>query len=210
MKKIGIIDYFSGNVYSVTKAFEHFGCKTHPVTVEEEVKSSDFLVLPGVGAFGDGIKSLEKKELVQPIIDFVKQGRPFLGICLGMQLLFSSSEEFGCHRGLDIIKGKVLKLPANLNLKVPNIGWHPLSRPEGRDESFWKSSIFRTVSNDCDMYFIHSFAGYPDDPSHWLSRTLYGKHWFCSAVQKENVIGCQFHPEKSGEAGLEIIRNFLE
>ena len=210
MKKIKIIDYFAGNIFSVTKALEHMGCDVKLAVRAQDIEDADYLVLPGVGAFGDGMKSLEKRGLVGAVKKFAGKGRPFLGICLGMQLLFDSSEEFGSHQGLGVIPGAVKKLPTGLKLKIPNIGWHSLAVPEGRPSSFWDHSILSGVPVESDFYFIHSFAVYPTQAEHWLARTVYGDHWFCSAARKDNMIGCQFHPEKSGADGLKILENFIQ
>jgi len=207
-KTVCIIDYFAGNIYSISKAFENFGCKIVLTTTPEQIKKADYLVLPGVGAFGDGMANLKKLNFFEAIQEFCKNGRPFMGICLGMQLLFSSSEEFGNHRGLDIIPGEVKKLPLQKFFKIPHIGWTSLVLPEHRTS--WTDSVLEEYPTDQDVYFVHSFAAYPSNVENWLSRTAYGTHWFCSSVQKENVTGYQFHPEKSGEMGLRIINKFLQ
>ncbi len=209
MKKIKIINYFAGNIFSVTKAFEHFGAEVEIINSPEDISSADALVLPGVGAFGDGMASLKDQNLDQGIYDFIKTGKTFIGICLGMQLLFSSSEEFGFHEGLNIISGKVKRLPEQNSMKIPHIGWSRLLHPENADANCWKNTILSSYRQENDMYFIHSFAGYPDNPSECLARARYGSQFFCAAVRKDNVWGCQFHPEKSGEAGLDIIKEFL-
>ncbi len=209
MKKVGMISYFGGNLFSANKAFESFGCQTSVVAKPSDEAGCDALVLPGVGAFGDGMRALKEAGLVNPIKDYVKTGRPFLGICLGMQAIFSSSEEFGFNEGLGLVPGKVLRLPEQPGLKIPNIGWSPLSLPGGRDAAFWKGTILDGYGGR-DMYFVHSFAACPERAEDWLAHTAYGSHFFCSAVRRDNVWGCQFHPEKSGPAGLAIVKNFLE
>lgn len=206
-KTVCIIDYFAGNIYSISKAFENIGCKIVLTTTPEQIKKADYLVLPGVGAFADGIAKIKNQELFEPIQEFCKKGKPFLGICLGMQLLFSSSEEFGIHSGLNIIPGKVKKLPLQKGFKVPHIGWSLLVLPEHRKA--WGDSILKDFPNDREVYFVHSFAAYPSNKKFWLSSSTYGNHSFCSSVQMDNVSGCQFHPEKSGEMGLKIINKFI-
>ncbi|MBN1124192.1 MAG: imidazole glycerol phosphate synthase subunit HisH [Sedimentisphaerales bacterium] len=208
-QQVTVIDYFAGNTYSVTKAFEHFDCQVDLVSQPNLIADSDILVLPGVGAFGDGMETLRQRRLIEPILAHVERGRPFLGICLGMQLLLGSSEELGVHDGLGIIPGKVRRLPDEPGSKVPHVGWAGLHIPEEQDSSYWKDTILRDVPVDRDMYFVHSFAAVPDHTEHIMSRTGFGTHWFCSSVRKGNVYGCQFHPEKSGPAGLQIIENFL-
>jgi imidazole glycerol-phosphate synthase subunit HisH len=210
MRKVALINCFSGNLFSASKAFESFNCDVCQVGNGEEALAADFLVLPGVGAFADGMNALRVAGMVEPIRAFIDTGRPFLGICLGMQALFDSSEEFGLHKGLGLVEGKVLRLPAQPELRIPHIGWRPLCPPEGKDESFWKGTILANMDVSKDMYFVHSFAAQPKRSEDWLSRTSYGASWFCSSVRKGNVWGCQFHPEKSGAAGRELIRRFLE
>jgi glutamine amidotransferase len=175
----------------------------------EQLAEADFLVLPGVGAFGDGMASLLERKLIEPILAYIATGKPFLGICLGMQLLLDSSQEFGQHQGLGVIPGAVRRLPSQLGVKLPNIGWHPLFPLEGERASSWVETILSGMTTELDMYFVHSYAAYPSNPSHWLSGSRYGDHMFCSTLQRDNVSGCQFHPEKSGPAGLAIIERFL-
>ncbi len=210
MKQVKIINYFYGNIFSVAKAFEYFGCNVTIGNCPDEFKDADYIVLPGVGAFGEGIRRLQEQNLIMPALDFIKKGKPFLGICLGMQLLFTCSEEFGVHKGLNIIPGTVKRLIEQPGTKIPNIGWNSIDIPEGRDHAFWGDSILRGISPGKDMYFVHSYAPYPEKDKYWLSRTPYGSDWFCSSTRKDNVYGCQFHPEKSGKTGLKIIENFLK
>lgn len=209
MKNVRVIDYDAGNLFNVVRAFEHLGCSVKIASRPDEISLGEYLVLPGVGAFGDGMASLRKRELIAPMLEWINSGKPFMGICLGMQLLLTSSEEFGEHEGLGLVPGRVRKLLTEPGLKVPNIGWHPLSPPED-DQDKWDETILEGVSLTRDMYFVHSYAAYPDDPAHWLAQSVFGKHRFCSALRKENVVGCQFHPEKSGVTGLAILENFLQ
>jgi glutamine amidotransferase len=208
MKRVAVIDYDAGNIFNVTRAFEYLDCDTRLCQHADDLANSDYLVLPGVGAFGDGMASLRKRDLVEPILNWVASGKPFIGICLGMQLLLSSSEEFGNHSGLALVPGEVRRLPSQPGLKVPNIGWHTLV--PGADIDDWSDSHLRDIEQDRDMYFVHSYAAYPEHSEHWLARTAFGDHWFCSVIGRDNVFGCQFHPEKSGVAGLRILRRFLE
>ncbi len=209
MKQVKVIEYSAGNLFNVVRAFEHLGCKVTLVSNPDDVNEGDFLVLPGVGAFGDGMASLNEKGLVEPIFEWINTGKPFLGICLGMQLLLTSSEEFGKHKGFGIIHGQVKRLPIEYDLKVPNIGWHSLQPQENTQIDIWKNTVLDSVTLNKDMYFVHSYAAYPEESEHWLARTSFGEHWFCSAIRKDNIYGCQFHPEKSSETGLIILRNFL-
>jgi len=209
MKQVKIINYFFGNIYSVTKAFEYYGCKVSLVDRPEGLAGADYVVLPGVGAFGEGMKRLREQELIDPLLTFIKTGKPFLGICLGMQLLFSYSEEFGRHDGLGVIPGAVLRLPDEKSEKIPHIGWNSIELPQGRDHSSWHDTILAGIPERKDMYFVHSFIPCPKEERHWLSRTPYGKSWLCSTARHENVFASQYHPEKSARAGLKIIENFL-
>ena len=207
MKKVKVVDYDAGNLFNVVRAFEYLECETRLVRQADEIHGADYLVLPGVGAFADGMASLHQRELVQPIIDWAESGKPLIGICLGMQLLLSSSEEFGQHEGLNIVPGRVRRLPTQPGMKVPNIGWHPLQ--PSADDVCWDKGCLRDISREQDMYFVHSFAAYPDDQAHWLARSAFGEHWFCSVLEKDNIFACQFHPEKSGEVGLNILRRYI-
>jgi len=209
MKQIKVIDYEAGNLFNVARAFEYLGCQTEYVMAPDQLKGGDFLVLPGVGAFGDGMSSLHQRGLVEPILEWVNSGKPFFGICLGMQLMLTSSEEFGHHEGLGIVPGHVRKLPAQPGLKIPNIGWYALQNPKTEDQ-LWDKGFLQDLSLQQDMYFVHSFSSYPEDPENWLAVSEFGNHLFCSVVSRDNIFGCQFHPEKSGEAGLQILRRFLD
>lgn len=209
MKKVAIIDYFAGNIYSVARAFEYLDCATQLVTEPFKPTDADLLVLPGVGAFGDGMQRLQERELIEPIREFVASGKPMLGICLGMQMLFSSSEEFGFHQGLNLIPGKVTRLPEEPGLKTPHIGWNPVAPPAGRDSQIWRGSILEGYDGAGDFYFIHSFAGKTDDPQHCIGETFFGSHPFASVVARDNVAGTQFHPEKSKTVGLNLLRRFI-
>jgi glutamine amidotransferase len=209
MKKVIIINYNSGNIFNVARAFRYLECDVAVVSRSEELSQGDYLVLPGVGAFGDGMAALRERQLVAPLLEWVDMGRPLLGICLGMQMLLESSEEFGQFEGLGIVPGSVKKLSVDLGVKVPNIGWHALL-PQGQscaDE--WRHSILHGITSEEDMYFVHSYGAYPHEPTHWLARTQFGVQSFCSVLRKDNVYGCQFHPEKSAQAGLRVLRNFL-
>jgi len=209
MKRVRLIDFQGGNLLSVARAFEYLGCIVELAELSEQVTGADFLVLPGVGAFGDVMASLRERELVEPILTHIAIGKPLLGICLGMQLLLDSSQEFGEHQGLGVIPGAVLRLPLQPGVKLPNIGWHPLFPVEAQPVSSWSGTILSDMTSERDMYFVHSYAAYPRHPSHWLSSSRYGDHEFCSSLQRNNVFGCQFHPEKSGQAGLSVLKNFL-
>ena len=200
---IAIIDYGVGNLFSLTSSFKKIGVDVVATADKEVIKSSDKLILPGVGAFADAIKKLRDSGLDKVIIDEAKKGKKIMGICLGMQLLFEKSYEYGEHNGLGLLKGKVVpmenRIPANL--KIPHIGWNALDFKR-------ESEIFRYINDGDFVYFVHSFYADECDDS-VIAASKYGAE-ITAAVQKENVYGCQFHPEKSGGVGLNILKAFCE
>jgi glutamine amidotransferase len=206
-KKAIIIDYEMGNLFSVKLALEKVGFEAVVSNNKAEIYGASALVLPGVGAFGDAMEILKKLDLVDPIKEFINSGKPFLGICLGMQLLMTESEEFGIHKGLDIIKGRVVKFPPSQD-KVPQVGWNRILKPNGATNQNWNNTLLKGLSEKDYMYFVHSFYVSPDDKSVVLSETNYAGLNFCSSIQEKNVFACQFHPEKSGIRGLKIYKNF--
>lgn len=216
-KEVTIIDYGMGNLFNVVRAFEHLGCTLNITNDYNRIMKSDRLLLPGVGAFEDGISNLKDNDLDNVIKEFCQTGRPLFGICLGMQLLMTYSEENGIHDGLDIIKGKVIRFSDtnadSNNYKIPQMGWNALQPPNkienGTRNIFWKDSILNNLEETPYMYFVHSYFVVLEDNKISLAETAYGKDLFCSVFQKDQIIGCQFHPERSGEEGLKIIRNFL-
>ncbi len=201
-----VIDYGIGNLHSVVKALGHEGAHVDVTSDPERVRTAERLVLPGVGAFADGMEGLRRRRLIEPILAFVATGRPFLGICLGMQLLFSESEEFGLHAGLGIIAGRVVGIRKVDGIKVPQIGWNRL---EPRPGASWVGTVFEDLRPGTMAYFVHSFYAVPEREEHRLADVYYGGQRMSAAAQKGNVIGCQFHPEKSGPDGLCIVRRFL-
>lgn len=207
-----VIDYGIGNIFSVVRALKYFEAEVKLTDKPQDILSASSLVLPGVGAFLNGMRGLCERGLIDPLREYAASGRPLLGICLGMQMLFTESTEFGRHDGLNIIKGKIIPIEpleiTGASFKVPHIGWSELIRPQGGRE--WGSSILKYISEKEYCYFIHSFTAIPDDEGHRLSDTYYGNFRISAAVAKENVYGCQFHPEKSGITGLKIIKGFLE
>lgn len=205
MSAITIIDYGMGNLRSVQKGFERVGLEARVTDDPRQVAVADRLVLPGVGAFRDGMSNLAEGGFIEPIKNHVASGRPFLGICLGLQMLFTESDEFGCSAGLDIIPGRVVKFPPGLQagseaLKIPHMGWNRmiLRRP---------SPLFTGIDDGSFVYFVHSYYVVPDDPQVIATETEYGVT-FCSSIWHENVIATQFHPEKSQAVGLTMLRNF--
>ena len=200
---IAIIDYGVGNLFSLSSSFKAIGADTVVTGDIETIKKADKLILPGVGAFGDAAEKLRDSGLDRVIIDETKNGKPLLGICLGMQLLFEKSYEYGEHEGLGLIEGQVVAMQNSIpeNLKIPHIGWNALQ--------FKKSSpLFKYINdNDC-VYFVHSYYAQNCDNS-LIAVTDYGNP-LTAAVQKDNIFGCQFHPEKSGNVGLNILKAFCE
>jgi glutamine amidotransferase len=205
---IVIVDYGMGNLRSVHKALERVG---FPAVVTQDpslIGRADGMVLPGVGAFKKAMENLEHLRLVDPILEFIQSGKPFLGICLGLQLLFSESEEFSLCRGLDVLRGKVIRFPFSLPgaprgrepLKVPHMGWNSV-RIRNR------SPALEGIEEGTHFYFVHSYFPVPQDPEIIATATDYGGE-FASSVGKGNLFACQFHPEKSQSAGLKILRNF--
>ncbi|WP_341714986.1 imidazole glycerol phosphate synthase subunit HisH [Limnobacter sp.] len=211
LQKIAIVDYGVGNLYSVQRALEHSGATEVCITSSpNEILDSDKLILPGVGAFCDGMNGLESRNLTDPIIEFANSGKPLLGICLGMQLLATSSEEFGSHNGLGLIPGKVVPIPSesddgNLR-KIPHIGWASLEPPH-RDA--WLHPIIDSLSREDSVYLVHSFHMQPTDHANLLATYEYRGYQITAAVISNNIFGYQFHPEKSGPVGLRLIKNFL-
>ncbi len=212
-RSVSVVDYGVGNLYSVAQALEHVGADVCLVSTAEEVVQADFLLLPGVGSFEAGMRELRERGLVAPIVDYVRTGRPFLGICLGMQLMFDVSEEFGEHPGLGLIPGRVAAIPPlscdqdQRPHKIPHIGWNTLVLPDGRAN--WKGTILQGLSPGVSMYFVHSYTAVPTNPAHCLAECDYDGCRIRAAVQANNVYGCQFHPEKSGAVGLKILQNFV-
>ena len=208
--KVTVVDYGIGNLYSVRRALESCGADVSLSSDPGEIVGADRLVLPGVGAFADGMAGLRERGLIEPIQNVAAAGRPLLGICLGMQMFASASEEFGSHEGLDIIPGRVVPVSAvsidGRVLKIPNIGWRELNPASGFD---WSGSLLSTMQAGQAVYLVHSFHLVPTDPAHVLATCLYGGHRVTAAVGRDNVIGCQFHPEKSGPVGLAILERFV-
>ncbi|NTV51837.1 MAG: imidazole glycerol phosphate synthase subunit HisH [Candidatus Firestonebacteria bacterium] len=197
---VAIVDYQMGNLHSVQKACAQAGLKSKLVNSAAEIRRARAVILPGVGAFGQAMQHLTSRRLIKALKEAAVSGKPFLGICLGMQLLFDYSEEFGRHEGLGLLPGKVV--PFSKKLKVPHMGWNQISVRQ-------KSPFFRGVPDQAYMYFVHSFYCVPEDPQVVLTTTDYGKP-FASAVGRGQLCGIQFHPEKSQDTGLTIYRNLAK
>lgn len=204
--RVTMIDYGAGNLHSVGKALRESGADVLVTDRPEDVRRAERLVLPGVGAFADGMAGLRQRGLVEALADYFGTERPFLGVCLGMQMLMTESEEFGCHRGLGFIPGRVVEIPRKPGFKVPHIGW---SRIHPRLGGSWSGSILRDTPPGTRVYFVHSLSAVPQVEIDRLADTDYGGFRVSAAIQRGNVIGCQFHPEKSGPAGLAMVRHFL-
>ena len=210
---ITIIDYGMGNLRSVQKAFELYCSEVRVSASINDILASDKIVLPGVGAFGKAMEELQKRNLVNIIVDIIEKGKPFLGICLGFQLLFSESEEGGRIEGLDILKGKVRKFKCMNGLKIPHMGWNRIESKIKNHPSTslgtGKSKILDGISDGSYMYFVHSYYVEPEDRGIILCETEYG-NIFTSGIHRDNIYAFQFHPEKSQSRGLRIVKNFVE
>lgn len=210
MNSVTIVDYGLGNLLSVSRAFEHCGASVAVTSDPGQIEAAERLVLPGVGAFAVGMAELEKRGLVGPIRAFADSNRPFLGICLGMQMMLSESEEFGNCRGLDLIPGKVLALPRTTstgeNRKIPHVGWNGLVPSY---DHAWEGRALAAVEPGRSVYFVHSFEARPVDTAHSIAHCLYGGAPVTAAIAKGYMLGCQFHPEKSGVSGLAILARFI-
>ena len=210
--KVTVIDYGLSNLLSVRHAFAHFGAETLLTSDPADVLAAEKLVLPGVGAFKDGMDGLARLGLIEPIRQKAAAGTPLLGICLGMQMLFDESEEFGLHKGLGLIPGRVVKIPDTdvdgHPQKVPHISWDPLYPGGGRTD--FSGTALAALKPGEECYFIHSYEAKPVRDEDRLADTVYGGREICAAASHGSVLGCQFHPEKSGAVGLKIIEEFLK
>jgi glutamine amidotransferase len=198
---IGIIDYGMGNLRSVQKALEHLGVPAEIATRPAELASLDALILPGVGAFRDAIAELHRKNFVPAIHEFAASGKPFLGICLGMQLLFDRSFEDGDYEGLGLIAGDVVRFQQEPDLKIPHMGWNSLEIAQNHP-------LLQGIESGDYVYFVHSYHVRPEDPGVVLARTHHGSQSFVSIVGRGNVMATQFHPEKSQRVGLRLLSDF--
>ena len=205
-KKITIFDYDAGNNLSVYRAFKACGADVEITDNLKKIKDSSYLVLPGDGAFGYAASQFKKLEVIPSIQNHIKKGKPLLGICLGMQILCSKSEEFGSHQGLSIIKGKTVKIKSNIKkfLKVPVIGWHQIHINE--------NNLLKKLKehNKKKFYFLHSFMVKPVNKKELLGYYNFGKEKIAAIIGKDNILGFQFHPEKSGLEGIKLLKNFLK
>ena len=204
--KIAIIDYGLSNLYSISKALRCFADNVFITDELRVLQSADAAVLPGVGAFEAGINGLKLRGLTDGIKEFADSSRPILGICLGAQLLLSKGYEFGAFNGLDVVKGEVVKFPEIKDAKIPHVGWNEIYPQRPRQ---WDKTILDFPVKKTNMYFVHSYIMKPEKNENILALSNYAGFEFCSVIREKNIYGCQFHPEKSGTMGLEIIKNFV-
>ncbi|MEX1027525.1 MAG: imidazole glycerol phosphate synthase subunit HisH [Candidatus Paceibacterota bacterium] len=206
--RVQIIDYGLGNLFSIQQACHQVGMDPVVSSSPKDLAGANGIILPGVGAFGQAMDRLRELDFVEPLRETLRAGKPMLGICLGMQLLFDESEEFGTHAGLALLPGKIRRIPdqveANRRLRVPNVGWNQVQLADGVQDR----EILQGVRNGSYMYFVHSFYADPTDPADWLLATEYGKIRYCCATQRDSILGVQFHPEKSGPLGLKLFDNW--
>jgi glutamine amidotransferase len=200
--KIVIIDYGMGNLRSVQKGFEHVRSEAEVTRNKKEIERASAVVLPGVGAFKDCMQNLEKFGLIDPLVRSIEKGKPYLGICLGLQILFSESEEFGSQKGLDLVRGKVVKFRPDPDHKVPHMGWNTIEKER-------EVPLLQGIESGDFFYFVHSYYVIPQE-NQWIATfTPYGEP-FVSSIWKENIFATQFHPEKSQQKGLRILENFVK
>jgi imidazole glycerol-phosphate synthase subunit HisH len=211
MLEVTVIDYGVGNLLSVNRALEHCGAKVTVTSDAKSILAAGRVVLPGVGAFADGMAALKASGLDTVVRQVAAKGTPLLGICLGMQLLFDESEEFGATAGLGLIPGRVVNIPSitteGESQKIPHIGWNELVLPS--HNRTWQGGPLSDIRLGEAVYFVHSFMAVPASLTHRLADCIYGGIQIAAAVQRDNVVGCQFHPEKSGLVGLAILRSFV-
>ena len=208
---VAVIDYGVGNLLSVKRGLEYCGAKVNVTDDKDLIMSASRVVLPGVGAFSDGMDGLRDTGLDKTVHDIVKKGIPLLGICLGMQMLLDESEEFGLSKGLGLIPGRVVPIPSltinNKSQKIPHIGWNSLVPPE--EKKSWDGTLLNDINPGDSVYFVHSFMSNTAEPKHRIANCIYGGIKIPAVIGKGRTVGCQFHPEKSGEIGLKILRQFF-
>jgi len=210
MKKIAIIDYGCGNILNLARAIKYLGYKPEVTNDKKKIISSSHVIFPGVGAFGNAIKKIGDYNLQNIISEYVALNKPFLGICLGMQLLLTESEEFGIHKGLNIIEGKVVKLSnkQNKEIKIPHVGWNEICPIKNKKN--WNNKILENIPVKTNFYFVHSFIALTKKEQATNAICNYYDISIPAVISMGNTFGCQFHPEKSGENGLNVLKNFLD
>lgn len=209
--KVAIVDYRLSNLFSVQQACNRVGLDTKITSDKAYVNKADAVILPGVGAFGDAMENLDKLDLIDTIRRHIGLGKPFMGVCLGMQLLFDESEEFGYHKGLGVLPGKVRKFkPINTEkIRVPQIGWNQIYYPP-KNSCRWKKTPLENINHYEFVYFVHSYYVVPKDKKVILSLTNYSGVEYCSSLCSQNVFAVQFHPEKSGKMGIRIYKTWAK
>lgn len=205
---ITVVDYGMGNLHSVSRAFEHLGAQVELTEDPSRIAEARRLVLPGVGAFRRGMEEIGRHGLIEALRGYAASGRPLLGICLGMQMLFDESDEFGRHEGLRLIPGKVSAIPSRRSdggtRKIPHIGWNGLLRVAD-----WTGTVLHGVAQGEEAYFVHSYTAFPADDRYRVAEADYDGFRIAAVVRRDNICGCQFHPEKSGPVGLKILSRFV-
>lgn len=204
MPFIAIIDYEMGNLKSIYKCIKHLGVDSAITSNPKIILDADGVILPGVGAFGDAMKNLREKNLIDTVYQLVNDGKPLFGICLGLQLLFTKSSEMGQFEGFDLIRGSVISFDISKVDKIPQIGWNNV---DFQDPDHY---LVQGIPNNSYFYFVHSFYGVPKTKENILGLTQYGEIKFCSIVSKENIVATQFHPEKSSKYGIRMYQNFID
>jgi glutamine amidotransferase len=208
---VAIVDYGVGNLLSVRRGLEHCGVRVTVTNDPDTIVQAPRVVLPGVGAFTNGMAGLRRRGLDTVVRELARRGRPLLSICLGMQMLLDESDEFGCTAGLGLITGRVVMVPSVTSSgepqKIPHIGWNALVFPPDRDS--WKDTLLQDLEPGAAAYFVHSFMAHPADAHDRIADCIYGGISIPAVVGRGNVMGCQFHPEKSGQVGLRVLRTFL-
>ena len=209
-KKITIIDYGCGNILNLARAIKFIGYEVEITHDKNKIINSSYVILPGVGAFGNAMKQIEKYNLRNTILKYAKSNKPLLGICLGMQILLTVSYEFGVHKGLGLIEGKVIKISneKNKEIKIPHMGWNEIYPNNNKKE--WKNKILKNSSIGKSFYFVHSFVCITKDYDSTIAVCNYSDISIPAVIATGNVYGCQFHPEKSADNGLAVLKNFCE
>ena len=210
MKKITIIDYKCGNILNLVRAIKHLGYEVEMTSEKKKIINSSHVILPGVGAFGNAMKQLENQNLNKVILEYAKLNNPLLGICLGMQILLTEGNEFGRHSGLNLIEGEVIKISNNKikEIKIPHMGWNELY--PNKNEKKWKNKILGNESLGKSFYFAHSYVCSIKKKDYIIAVSDYMGVSIPAVISKNNIYGCQFHPEKSSDVGLSFLKNFCD
>ena len=210
-RNVTVVDYGVGNLLSVKRGLEKCGASVEITSNPKQILSADKVVFPGVGAFPNAMLALEELKLIEVMLELAELKKPILAICLGMQLLMEQSDEFRITKGLGIIPGVVTKIPnlvyGGIKLKIPHIGWNHLVK--NRNEESWNGTVLEGTETDESVYFVHSYMVVPRDEKVRVADTIYGENRISAVIARDQIVGCQFHPEKSGKIGLKILENFI-